>query len=100
VTEPAYGARPLNQYVDPSPGMLHLDADEWALLRAVPEFGKFLDQLTREYEEVKEAMACRALLDADSAERTALNYAVNCGRLDAIREIITYRPLDDTADPE
>lgn len=72
--------------------MLTLDQDQWAVLMAISEFRLMLEQMADEYRAVRDALAERAILDADSAERTAINYALNCGRLEAIREIVNYEP--------
>jgi hypothetical protein len=72
--------------------MLNFTPDDWALLNMVPQFQQFMGQLRTERMTVEGTMGTGAILDADNPYATASNYALNCGRLMAIAEILEYKP--------
>lgn len=72
--------------------MLHLSQEDWVLLISYAPFTKFMTQLRQEKELVSQQIAEGDLLNLASADSTAIEYAVNVGKIRTLIEILEYTP--------
>ena len=81
--------------------MLNLTEEEYGMLKSVPAWDKFIEQLSRDIHQDSLDMANGSLLST-KMEETAINYATNVGRISALIDIVNFRPLreEDVLDAE
>ena len=77
--------------------MLSLTEEEYGMLRSVPAWDKFIEQLSQEIHQDSLDMASGSLLST-KMEETVINYATNVGRISALIDIVNYRPDRDDMD--